>query len=162
MDKHLQGHGQAAGLQLALNAVDVPQAELAGQHHPLAAQVGGLGHPGGAGDRHLGGTVQGQARRQQARQPGQADVLHDQGIDAGPLGRQQQLARLGQLLGEHQHVHGEKALDAAGMQPGHHLRQIAAPEVLGPQPGVEGLHAEVDGIGAIGDRRLERLPGAGR
>ena len=93
-----------------------------------------------------------QGRSELGGQHRQADVLHDHRIHAGGLGRQQQFGGLLQLVAEHQHVHREKALNAAAVQPGHHLRQIGYTEVFGPQTGIEAIDAEIDRIGTIGHR----------
>ena len=115
-----------------LQALEIAEAELTGQHHPFTAEFGRHRHAGGAGDRHLRRAMQGQPWRDLGGEQGQADVLNDQGIHAGGLGLQQQLGRRLQLIGKHQDVEGEKPLHAAGMQPGHHLGQILATEVLRP------------------------------
>ena len=122
MHKHLQRHGQPPLLQLALQTLQIPQTQFPGQHHPHGPQLGRHGHPGGAGDRHLGGAMHRQGRRELGSQQRQADVLHDHRIHPGGLGRQQQLRGGGQLMAEHQHVDREEALDTAAVQPGHHLR----------------------------------------
>ena len=59
MHEHLQGHGTAPLLELLPQAAEVLEGQFPGQHHPLAAQFGRLGHPGRTRDRHLGGAVQG-------------------------------------------------------------------------------------------------------
>ena len=162
MHEHLQGHGTAPLVELLPQAAEVLEGQFPGQHHPLAAQFGRLGHPGRTGDRHLGGAVQGQTGGQLAGEPGQADVLDDQGVDASGGGLQHQLPGGLELAGEEQHVDGEEAAHAAPVQPLHHLGEVGGLEVFSPQPGVQHLHAEVHRIGAIGDGSPERLPATGR
>ena len=162
MHKHLQGHGEPPLVELPLEALQIPQAKLPRQHHPHGPQFGRHRHAGGAGDRHLGGAMHRQARCQLGRQHRQADVLHDQRIDAGGGRRQQQLGRIREFMGEHQHVHREEALDATAVQPGHHLRQVVEAEVLRPQARIEAIHAEIHGIGPVGHGSPQGSPAARR
>ena len=160
MDKHLEGHGQPPLVELPLEALQIPQPQFPRQHHTHRPQFGRHGHPGGTGDRHLGGAMHRQGRRELGRQHRQADVLHDQRVDAGGGRRQQQIRGRRQLMAEHQHIHREEALDAAPVQPGHHLGQVLEAEVLRPQARIEAIHAEVDRIGAIGHGSPQRCPTA--
>ena len=162
MHENLQRHRQTAALQLGLQALQIAEAEFPGQHHTLTAELRRHRHPGVTRDRHLGGGMQSQTRRDLGGQQGQTDILDDQGIHAGSSSLQQQLGRLLELIGEHENVQGQEPLNATSVQPGHHLGQILATEVLRTQAGVEALDPEIDGISSVGHRRAQRLPAAGR
>ena len=68
--EHLQRHIQSPLAQLALQALQIAQAQLPCQHHLAASQGHGLGHAGGTGDRHLGGGMHRQIRGQGRREAG--------------------------------------------------------------------------------------------
>ena len=87
--------------------------------------------------------------------------LDDHRIHTRLICSDQQLSRRLQFIAEHQDVEGQEALHTALMQPIHHLRQIIEPEVFGPLPGIERIHAEVHRIGTGGDGRLHRSPVTG-
>ena len=65
------------------NATDLGQRQLAGQDDPRATEVSGEGDPFFARDRHLGRRVDFEIGRDRVDQPGQSQVLHDDGVDAG-------------------------------------------------------------------------------
>ena len=162
VNEHLQRHLETAAAQLLLDALQIAQAQLTGQHHTAATQISSHGHPGGAADRHLRGAMHSQRWCELLCHPGQADVLHDQGIHTGGLGGQQQHRGLLQFRGKDQHIHGEKPLHTAAVQPVHHLWQIVCAEVFGPQAGIKLLDTEINGIGPVGDSGLEGIPAASR
>ena len=60
-------------------------------------------------------------------------------------------SRSAQLAGKGQRVEGRVPLHAAPVQKRHHLGQVGPVEVVGANPRVMALEAEVDGIGAILD-----------
>lgn len=160
--EHLQRHVQLTLPQLALQAAQVGEGQLAGEHHPRTPQRCSLRDTGRAGDRHLGGSMDRQLRRQDAGQARQADVLNDQRINPCRRRRLHQRCGILQLIAEHQHVDGKEALDPALVQPVHHVRQLADLKVGRTHAGIERLHAEIDSIGTIGHRGPQGLPVAGR
>ena len=158
MHKHFQGHGQLALLQLTLQAAQVGERQLPGKHDPFTTKLRSHGNPCGAGDRHLSGSVHSQFGRQLASQPGQANVLNNQGIDMGRSGSPDQPCRLNQLITEYEHIYGEKSLHPPPMQPVHQLRQLLLLKISRPHTGVKYLHTEINGIGAICYRGAQGLP----
>ena len=158
MNEHLQRHGQMALAQLALQPFEIGESQLSGQNNALATEGGGLGHTGRTRDRHLGGTVQHETGYQFLRQTAETDVLHDHRIDTGLGSGDQQFRRSIQLIAEHKHVEGEEAPHIALMQPMHQLGQLADAEVVSPLSGIEGINTEINGVRAVGDGCLERVP----
>jgi hypothetical protein len=105
-----------------LQAVQVGERQLPGKLDPFTPKRRSHGNACGAGDRHLSGSVHSQFGRQPASQPGQANVLNNQGID--------------QLITEYEYIYGEKSLHPPPMQPVHQLRQLLLLKISRPHTSV--------------------------
>jgi hypothetical protein len=82
----------------------------------LCAQVAGELHAGGAGDRHLRGTMNREIRRERTNHPADPDVLDDRGIDAGCNDGAEILLRVGNFVGENERVERDIAAHATSVQ----------------------------------------------
>ncbi len=145
MDEHLRLDARRRG-----DVVDLLEGQLAGQHHPLEAEVAeGLG-PGPVVYRQLRAGVQFQAREVRPGNAEDAEVLQDDGVDAEGVQAGQVLDQLGQFVLADHRVDGDE--DAAARRQavgvGDGLGQLVGGEVLGLGAGGELLEAEVDGVGA--------------
>src|SRR5207253_741558 len=75
-------------------------------------------------ERHLRRTVNWQRGRQAMNEPGQAEILHDDGVRASKGDRLQETHRLGQLVGENQRVEGHVTADVAIVQVFEQFREL--------------------------------------
>ena len=162
MDEHLERQASGGGGLLRLDPGDVREGILSRQHDHLRPQIPGESDSRGAGDGHLGRTMDGKIRRDGADQAADADVLHDGGVDAGRDHAAHIILRLGQLVGEDQGVEGDIAPNAALMEERHQLGQLGHGEVAGPHAGIEPLQPEIDRIGAVLHRGAHARPVPGR
>ncbi|OQB92401.1 MAG: hypothetical protein BWX86_01839 [Verrucomicrobia bacterium ADurb.Bin122] len=144
-----------------LDGGEVGEGVFAGEHDELRAELAGKLHAGGAGDRHLRGGVDREIGRERADEAGDADVLHDGGIDSGGDDGAQVALGVGEFVGEDEGVEGDVAAHAALVEERHEPGQVGEREVVGAHAGVEALEAEVDGIGAVFDGGAHALPVAG-
>ncbi len=93
--------------------------------------------------------------------PGQADqpqVLYNRRIHARTFEQNQLFFRGWQLIGEDQHIKGDVALYAVVVQEIHQLRQVVRREIRRAHPRIEGGHAEVNGVGAVGHGGFRAFP----
>ena len=157
MDEDL--HGQVG---LPADAGDLAEGELAGQDHPGAAQLARQLDARFAGDRHLRRAVDLEIRGDRPDQPGQADVLDDDRVNAGRRDFPHGFFEIRQFRGEDERVQGDVAPDAATVEQGHGPGQVGDVEVMGAHPGIVAREAEVDGIGTIFHRGQQAGPIAGR
>ena len=102
--------------------------------------------------------MQGQIGHQLLSEKAQTKVLNNQGINLGRPALHQQFGDLLKLIGENQHVQGEKALDTSRMQPIHHFGKVLHAEIFSTQPGVEEFYPEINSISSTGDGSLEGVP----
>ena len=100
--------------------------------------------------------------RDRPDQAGQAEVLHDDGIDAGRRDLPHRRFQVGQLGGEDQRIERHISLDAPSMEEGHDLGQVGDVEVVGAHPRVVAGEAEVDGIRPVLHRGEQAGPIARR
>ena len=145
-----------------LNLLNFLERTLARQHDKVAAEFARKLHTTGAGDGHLRRGMNREVGREPADQPANADILHDGRVHSGGDDGAQILLGLGHLVGEHERVEGDVALDAAPMEELHQLRQVGLGEIPRAHPGVELSQAEVDRIGAVLDGSFRTFPIAGR
>jgi hypothetical protein len=117
----------------------------------------------GCRQRHLGRRVELERRAHRARDRGHRGVLHDQRVDPRRGGGPHHPLDGGQLGLEDERVQGQVAAGAGGVDLRHHRRQIGQREVVGPGSRVPALvDAEVDRVGAGGQRRSQGRRAAGR
>jgi hypothetical protein len=97
--------------------------------------------------------------------PGLADpqrrphVLHEHGVHAGLGHGRDRPVEVLPLVGEHERVERGVAAEAPPVERLHEPRQVGELKIRGPGPGVEaGVEAEVDGVGAVFDRRTDAVP----
>ena len=93
--------------------------------------------------------------------PGQADqtqILNDDGVRLGFCDPAKESFGFGQFRGEDQHIEGEISTSSAGMEVIDNQGEIGLSEVLGPETGIEGGEAEINGIGTGGNGSFEALP----
>ena len=145
-----------------LDARDIGQGILAGEHDELGAEFAGELDPRGAGDRHLRGAVDWEVGGEGADQPADPHVLHNGGVHAGRDDGLQVILCLGDFIGEDEGVEGHVAAHAAAVEELHERRQVGRGEILRAHPRVEPLEAEVDRVGAVFDRGPRTFPIAGR
>jgi hypothetical protein len=144
------------------NGRKLADGQLAGQYDALDAESVQLGDAFGAGHRHLGRRMNRKVRANSANDPGEADVLDEDGIDScgGDLPNQRLDAQ--KLVGEDKRVQRDVALHTTLMKRCHNLRQVIGAHVFGPSAGVEAdVEAEVHGVGAIFDGRPDAFAVAG-
>ncbi len=149
------------GVVGGVEALELAQGELAGEHGLVDAQALGEGQPLGRGDGHLGGGVQPKARGDSFDEFSQAKVLNDDGIDARFLKEAELGFCGGEFGGEDEGVEGDVAFHAVRVEEGHQGGEVVGGKVVGPQAGVELGHAEVDGVGPVGDGGASAVPVAG-
>ena len=156
MDEHFQfAIGRGA------DCAHIVQRKLARQHHARDAKALRQRHPFGTGDAHLRAAVEFDIGQNAARQLGNADVLHNQRVDARAADGLQRLRCAGQFMVKNQRVEGEVAAHAAPVERLHDLRQFVQSEAhLGARRKVR--EAEVDGVGACFHGSVHLRPIAGR
>ncbi len=93
-----------------------------------------------------------QIRRDLVREPGNAEVLNQDRIDARVGAGDERVDHLRQLGTKDQRVERDVALYATFVEDRHDARQVFSPKIRRADSGVELLNAKVDGVGAIFDR----------
>ncbi len=68
---------------------------------------------------------------------------------------------VGEFGGEDEGVEGDVTFDAVGVEEGHQAGEVFFGEVVGAKAGIEAGHAEVDGVGAVGDGGAGAVPVTG-
>jgi len=163
---HAQGSVDEA-FELEIGALreeaDFLDGELAGQddarHPELFGDPGGLG----ARHRHLGGSVQWKPGTDGVREPRCSEVLHEDGVRAGPGDGDERLLGDRKLPVEDQGVEGDEALDALAMEEVEDPGKVLDREVVRPGACVEpAAEPEVHGVRTRGDRGAEALLFSGR
>ena len=161
VDKDFQrGGGAERG---GLEALDFLDRKLAGEDGARQWHDGfDERQPLGRGEGHLGGGVDFHVGRHRLGQPGEAEVLNDDGVHAGGGDHAQLGFRGRQLTGEHQRVHRQIPAQAVAVQVFHEFGQIRIDEIVSAQPRVEFGQAEVDRVGTGGHCRPRAIPVARR
>ena len=139
--EHLDFRGTAPGY-----GVDVPAAQLPGQHHPLQAQLRRPARPAQGVQAHLSAGVEGNIGRNFPGQPPDAPVLDENGVHPHVRGFFQGLGGGRQLPVRHQGVQGQIHLHPPQMAVGHGLPELLVREIPGAAPGVEPAEAHVHGV----------------
>jgi hypothetical protein len=103
-----------------------------------------------------------QRRRDAPQQRHRAHVLHDHRVHARSRHGAHARLNLRQLGVVKQNVHRDKAFHARRVQLGHEGGQLCEREVLGARARVEGVQAEVDGVGAARHGGAQLRPAASR
>ena len=112
-------------------------------------------------DGHLGGAVDADPGGDLTAQLGHPQILDDEGIDAHPGGLGDEVGYFLIFPVGDQGIQGQVDSHAPDMAVFQGLAQGLQGEVFGALPGIEGADAQVDGIGAILNRRAQRFHGAG-
>ena len=157
MDKDLEWNRGIA------EAGEFAQGKFAGEHGAVESQFVHEGEAFRRGDGHLGTRVEFERGSHGSCEPGEADILNDDGIDAR-LGEEAELGGGGwQFLREDEGIHGHEAADAAVVQEPHHFREVGFREIIGAEPGIEARQAEVHCVRSIGDGGAHafKIPGWG-
>ena len=150
MDENLDGKHR--GLS---DGGDFDQRELTSKDDSAAAELLGELNAGFACDGHLSGGVDLKVWRDGFDQPAEAQVLNDDGINAGLSDLADEDFELGKLPGEDEGVECDVASNASAVEEVHHFVKTAAIEVCGAGAGVVSSETEIDGIGPIFDGRDE-------
>ena len=114
-----------------------------------------------AGDAGLRGGVKFQIGRDLVRQFEHADVLHDECVDTGFRNGTENARGFGEFVFEDQRVERQTTPHASAVQRSHRFGQLAQLKA-DLSAGGEVLEAEVAGIRASFDRRVELRPMSGR
>ena len=148
---------------LGMKEMDLPHRVLAGNHGAVQIEEPvGECQRFGRGDRHLRRGVHIEIGNHHPRHRREAQVLDDDRVDPG-LAQSVQLIRGGlQFAGEDQGVEGDESPHPMLVEKGHQVREIRGREIVGPDPGVELRHPEIDRVGTVGDRGPRALPIARR
>jgi hypothetical protein len=135
---------------------------LAGEHHALDAEPPHHARAALVVHRHLGGAVDLERRVDAADEAHEPHVLHDHRVDPAVHRLAEELEGVGELRRLHEHVEREVDPHPAA------VRELAGPlELVERELGavvarVEALGAQVDGVGAVGDRGAHGVEGARR
>ena len=140
---------------------DLVPAQLPGQDRPGHPQVGALLHPVQGVDGHLGGGVEVDVRGHLPQHPGHPQILDDDRVHPHLTDLSGHLCRLGELPVGEQGVQGEMYFGIPEMAVRNRRRSLLPGEVLRVAAGVKIAVAQIDGAGAVLDRGLDRLHGAG-
>ena len=141
---------------------DVFEGVLARQYHPLHAESLHNARAGGIVHRHLRRAMDLELRIHPLNEPHDAEILHDGRIDAAVDALTEIGERLPQFLGLDQHIEREVDPCATGVGDGACLGELVQGELGALVAGVVHRRAEVDRVGAIGDRSTDRVECAGR
>ena len=145
VDEDLEGD---AGV---LEAFEFAEGEFAGEDGAVEPETVHEGETFRRRDGHLGARVEFEVRGDGAGEEGEADVLDDDGVDAGGFEETELVGGGGEFAGEDERVHGHEAADPAVVEELHDGGEIGFGEVVGAETCVEAREAEVDGVGAVGD-----------
>jgi len=156
VDKDFQG--EAVGVGRGGELGQLPQGKLPGENGEVEALAAGKGNAFRRGEGHLGGGVEFHPRADGSGEANEAEVLNDEGVNLSRCGEAEESFRLWKFGRENQHIHGEVAPATAGMEVGHHFRQVFFREVFGAKAGVESGQAEINGIRPGGDGGLQAVP----
>ena len=149
--------GGTAGADLAY----LIAGQLAGQHHPLQSQRGGLVGSAQGEQAHLGAGVERYVRHDLTGQGQQTPVLHQYGVHAHITGLAQRLCRLFQLAVRQQGVQRQKDPHASQMAVRHCRSEFLIGEVFGTAPRVKGAEAHIYRVRAGLDGGNEGVEAAG-
>ena len=144
------------------HGLDFFGAHFAGQNHAGEAQLMHLFCAGDIVHRHLRGGVQRNIRCPLAQQFHNAQVLHQNGIDAVLAGRTDGFLQVLHLTVEDQCIEGHVHFHAAGLAGFRHLAELFFIKVFGVAAGIELTVAKVHRIGAAIQRSLQAFHAAGR
>ena len=135
--------------------------EFAGEDDALDAELLDEFYAFGFGEGHLGGAVDVEGGGEGVDEFCDAEVLDDDGINAGGGDGFDVFDGGFEFVGEDEGVEGEEAFDVVGVEIVDDLGEFFEREVGGAVAGVELVEAEVDGVCAVGDRGAHRIPVAG-
>ena len=144
------------------NKADLVKAQLAGQHSPCHAELGGRLHARKVVDGHLGARVQGDVRQVLPDCGDEAEVLDDDAVGADLGGKARSLKGGLDLAVIDEGVERHIYLAAAHMAVAHGAFKFLVGEILRAAAGVEIAHAHIDGVRAVlhrGDHSLGRPGG---
>ena len=158
MDEDFEGE---FGMVVGLEAFELAEGEFAGENGLVDVEAFGEFESLRGSDGHLGGGVEAEAGGDLFDEFGEAEVLDDDGVDAGVFEVAELGFGVGEFGGEDEGVEGDVAFDAVGVEEGHQAGEIFFGEVVGAQAGVEAGHAEVDSVGTVGDSGAGAVPVAG-
>lgn len=151
-------HGEDGG---ARDFFDFWNGELAGEDDAFHAEGFDEADAAGFGEGHLGGAVDGEGGAHLVDELNKAEILDDDGIDAGGGDLPEVGGGFGEFGGEDQGVEGEVGADVVFVEVAYDFREIFGFEVGGAVAGVEVGEAEIDGIGPVDDGGDEGFPIAG-
>jgi hypothetical protein len=158
VDEDFQGE---FGMVVGLEAFEFAEGEFAGEDGLVDVEALGEFESLRGGDGHLGGRVEAEAGGDAFDKFGEAEVLDDDGVDAGVFEVAELGFGVGEFGGEDEGVEGDVTFDAVGVEEGHQAGEVFFGEVVGAEAGVEAGHAEVDGVGAVGDGGASAVPVTG-
>ena len=141
MEKDFQFHFACAG-----DFFQLIQRYLPLKDHPFEAQLPGKFHSGRVVDAHLGGSVQGQGGEIFADDGTYSRILHDQGIRAHLIQREQLLKKCAKLIFPNQRI--EREINFFAVFPGklQQFSQIFGGEIFGTHSGIEAAQTAVNRI----------------
>jgi len=102
--------------------------------------------------------MDGNLRADFSSQANQSEILNDDGVDLGFSDPAKEAFCFDKFGGEDQYIEGEVSATTAGMEVVHDKREIGFSEIFGPETGIEGREAEIDGIGTCGNGSFEAIP----
>ena len=148
MDERLQAE---IGHRVA-NGVDVGEGVFAREHDTLDSERLGDRGAGWIVDRHLRRPMNLERRIQLADQANESDVLHDHGVDSAVDGLSEKHQRVNQFIRLDEDV--QRQIDPAAPPVGEAtgLGELVERELGAFVPGIELCRAEIDGVGAVGER----------
>lgn len=149
------------GMVVGLEAFEFAEGEFAGEDGLVDAEAFGEFQSLRGGDGHLGGGVEAEARGGFFYQLSKAKVLDDDGVNAGVFEVAELGFGVGEFGGEDEGVEGDVTFDAVRVEECHQAGQVFFGEVIGAQAGVEAGHAEINGVGAVGDGGTGAVPVTG-
>jgi hypothetical protein len=158
VDEDFQGE---FGVVVGLEAFELAEGEFAGEDGLVDVEAFGEFESLRGGDGHLGGGVEAEAGGDAFDEFGEAEVLDDDGVDAGVFEVAELGFSVGEFGGEDEGVEGDVTFDAVGVEEGHQAGEIFFGEVVGAQASVEAGHAEVDSVGTVGDSGAGAVPVTG-
>ena len=146
---------------MRLERRDLVEAQLAGQDGAREAQAGEAFELGARVRAELRAGVQFELGIGLVDEARKAEVGHDQGVEAGPVGRLEGAQGLVELVVFEQDVQGEVHAGAVQVRPVDGGEQRLGREVGGEGARAPGVEPQVDGVGAGRQGRLQgrRPPG---
>ncbi len=140
---------------------DVVQGILAREHHAVTSQVAQDARTALVVHGHLGRAVNFQTRVDFGDEPDGAEVLHDGGVDAAVDATPEMLQRVVQLGRLEEDVERQIDPGAVRVRQAAGLLQVIQGQLRTLVSGIELVHAEVDGIGAVAERGTNGVEAAG-